>query len=71
MKPLPQTKITSEDVSLIRAFYHSGVKQADIARGYGLSRSHISRIVRGLRRASGLATQAGQKVTMDVERKEQ
>lgn len=38
-------KLTNEDIRYIRFMHKSGIRGADIARKFGVSRSHISRIV--------------------------
>lgn len=41
-------KADAGEVALMRVLHSEGVKQADITREFGLSPSHVSRIVRGL-----------------------
>jgi Mor family transcriptional regulator len=43
----PASKLTEEQVKLIRARYTSGSTQSELAREYGISIGHIGRIVRG------------------------
>jgi len=40
-------KLTWQEVKDIRAAFHGGMKQADLARNYGVNPSTISRTVRG------------------------
>lgn len=41
-------KLTDQEVKDIRAAHRSGVKQKDLAENYGVARSTISRIVKGV-----------------------
>ena len=51
-----QAKITDDDIDQMKAMYHEqGMKQPDIAEIFGVDRSHVSRIVRGLARTGEYA----------------
>lgn len=40
-----RVKLTDEDIRYIRFMHQAGIRGVDIARQFGVSRSHISRIV--------------------------
>jgi predicted transcriptional regulator len=44
--------LSDADVKNIRSEYANGVTQVKLAEKYGVTQSHISRIVRGVRRQS-------------------
>lgn len=50
---LPQCRISTEEVWLIRRLFGLGISQANIARLMEVHPSHVSRIVRGLKRKAG------------------
>lgn len=46
----PLVRVTDEEIDAILEDYDNGWQQVDLARKYGISQGHISRIVRGVRR---------------------
>lgn len=49
----PRAKLSSQDVDDVRWVYGMGALQTSIATAYGVSPSHISRVVRGIDRRHG------------------
>jgi hypothetical protein len=47
------TKVTEGEVALIRVLHNEGTTQVSLSHEFGLSQSHISRIVRGLYWSTG------------------
>jgi hypothetical protein len=43
----PRTRLTLDSVAEIRSLVLAGVQQKDVARRFGVARSHISKIVAG------------------------
>lgn len=44
------SKITADDVEEIRSRFNAGESQHSLAKKFGVSQSHVSRVVRGIRR---------------------
>lgn len=58
-RKLPQTKLTERDIlGIYYTYFEEGIPQAEIARLYGVHRSTISLIIRGLRRSESAALAA-------------